>query len=306
MKHPSKILLFGEYSILMDSDALAFPYQGFQGEWSSDPSDDLNYTSSRKSLKQFITWLKEDKQNPGMSKILDIYDLEKDFRNGLYFKSDIPIGSGLGSSGAFVAAVFQSYAIEKASAKDPGELRKILSRLENYFHYNSSGIDPLISFLNLPVLSTKQGVNTLQEDQFKNSLHDYGLFLLRSDQIRQSGVYVQQFKDLLASDAGFKSQIFEQYIPQNNQCIASFLSKEGPSEFYACLEKLSSMQSEFFRDLFPEPVYSLMKQGHESGDFQLKLCGSGGGGYFIGFAKEMGKTRKVIADSGLAYVAYRA
>jgi mevalonate kinase len=38
--------------------------------------------------------------------------------------------------------------------------------------------------------------------------------------------------------------------------------------------------------MIPEGFKEVWKYGIESGDYYLKLCGSGGGGYILGFTKD--------------------
>ena len=63
-----------------------------------------------------------------------------------------------GSSGALVAAFYDRYALDKISPQDDlspeklARLKSIFAAMESYFHGQSSGLDPLNSYLSLPLL----------------------------------------------------------------------------------------------------------------------------------------------------------
>ena len=47
--YPAKLLLFGEYSIINNSLALAIPYQKFYGKWAKSKDSDTNEKSMASS-----------------------------------------------------------------------------------------------------------------------------------------------------------------------------------------------------------------------------------------------------------------
>ena len=89
---------------------------------------------------------------------LDWAALQADLDHKLYFDSSIPQGYGVGSSGALVAAFYDRYALDKISPQDDlspeklARLKSIFAAMESYFHGQSSGLDPLNSYLSLPLL----------------------------------------------------------------------------------------------------------------------------------------------------------
>ena len=90
---------------------------------------------------------------------LNLDKFKEELDQGLYFDSSIPQGFGIGSSGAIVAAIYDKYcgtnkidANKQISNEDILVLKKIFSSLESYYHGTSSGLDPLICYLKIPVL----------------------------------------------------------------------------------------------------------------------------------------------------------
>jgi len=46
--------------------------------------------------------------------------------------------------------------------------------------------------------------------------------------------------------------------------------------------------------LIPEHLQGIMKNGLDSGDYYMKICGSGGGGYMLGFTDNWEKTQELL------------
>ena len=107
--YSSKILLFREYSIILNSFGFALPYPSYNGRLKLNASN--NDKDSNKNILEFIEYLKINGKNLS----LDWLKINKDIANGLFFKSNIPQGYGLGSSGALVAAFYNRYAKKKIS-----------------------------------------------------------------------------------------------------------------------------------------------------------------------------------------------
>ena len=54
--------------------------------------------------------------------------------------------------------------------------------------------------------------------------------------------------------------------------------------------------------MIPDQFQSIWKKGIESGDYYLKLCGSGGGGYILGFTRDYEKAKLQLKDYQLELV----
>src|SRR5690606_5222108 len=108
-------------------------------------------------LQAFAEYLKE-LQAQGESASFDMKALERDIAAGMYFDSSIPQGYGIGSSGALVAAIYDRYAQDKITVLENLtrdkllRLKEIFGKMESFFHGKSSGLDPLNSYLSLPIL----------------------------------------------------------------------------------------------------------------------------------------------------------
>ena len=158
MKGPlfySKILLFGEYGIIKDSKGLSIPYNFYNGALKVDENPSETAIKSNASLKRYVGYLQRidnDLVN------FDIGLLKQDVDKGMYFDSSIPQGYGVGSSGALVAAIYDKYAqdkitvLENLTREKLLKLKSVFSEMESFFHGKSSGLDPLNSYLSIPIL----------------------------------------------------------------------------------------------------------------------------------------------------------
>lgn len=265
---PSKILLFGEYTVTHGSGALAIPFFGKSAYWSG-PSDVVD-----EDLLAFHVYLAEHH-----SDILYTDRFYKDILNGWCISSDIPRGYGLGSSGALVAAIFDKYGV--AQPDETKMLKQWLSAMECFFHGKSSGIDPMVSYLKEPVYMAEGEVRKVSIPPVQNAQ----IFLLDSFHSRNTEHWVQHFQQKLLKDQTFQKEVVNLSF-LNEKMIESYLSGD-PAIFWETGKKISRCQFHFFREFIPETHQNIWENSLLRDDLFLKLCGAGGGGYTLGFAKNM-------------------
>lgn len=290
----AKILLFGEYGIIEDSQGLTVPYSFYKGTLKfSDLSSEFERKSNL-SLKKYSDYLMNIELDEKFK--LNIADFQKDIAGGLFFDSNIPQGYGVGSSGALVAAIFEKYSFikytpESISKSELKELKKVFGVLESYFHGKSSGIDPLICYMNLPILiENKENVDRVSIP--KSEEGKGAIFLIDSGMTGETGPMVQIFFEKMKTE-GFRKTMKEEFIRYNNACIDAFLKKEM-NPFFRNLKNLSVWAYEHFKPMIPESIYKAWKNGLDTNAYYLKLCGSGGGGYILGFTKDYAKAEKML------------
>ncbi|MFC4686611.1 mevalonate kinase [Epilithonimonas pallida] len=290
----AKILLFGEYGIIEDSQGLTLPYSFYKGTLKFSDLDNDFEKKSNQSLEKYSNYL-SDLELPSDYQ-LDVKSFQSDIAKGLFFDSNIPQGYGVGSSGALVAAIFEKYSFikknpETISKDELKDLKVIFGQLESYFHGKSSGIDPLICFMNLPILiESKESVDKVSIP--KEELGKGAIFLIDSGMTGETGPMIQIFFEKLKNE-GFRKTLKEEFIRYNNACIDAFLKKDM-NPFFRNLKKLSVWAYEHFRPMIPENLFNVWKKGLDSNAYYLKLCGSGGGGYILGFAKDYAKAEEML------------
>jgi len=285
----SKLLLFGEYGLMFDAMALSVPFPKFQGCLDFDL--DHSNSESTYEILMFYEHLKIGESYQHLHFPFNLERLEHDLSHGLYFNSNIPQQYGVGSSGALVAALFSRYAVYSASAikETPELLKSDLALLESHFHGKSSGIDPLISYLNQPLLlDSQKKIQTLQFDLSQTGL---SIALIDTNTVGSTGPLVEHFIDRFNS-LEFKSTFERQFIPANNGCINALLNSKR-SEFFLSLEQLILFQLQQFQRMIPLNYHSIISDALKEKVF-IKLLGSGGGGFLLAFAES---EQKLIAWS---------
>ena len=304
MKGPlfySKILLFGEYGIIEDSKGLSIPYNFFKGALKLPDSPSEKSKQSNLILIDFCSHLKQIGDLD-----LDLILFEKHINEGLYFDSSIPKGYGVGSSGALVAAVYDKYSnnkitvLENLTREKLLKLKIIFSKMESFFHGKSSGLDPLNSYLSIPILiKSKDDINVTGIPSQK-SRGTGAVFLLDSGKTGSTAPMVSIFMEKMKSE-GFRKMISSQFIKHTNICVDSFLSGDI-NKLLQNTKKLSRIVFENFKPMIPDEFHHLWKKGIDSGSYFLKLCGSGGGGYILGFAPDIEQAKKDLKDHSLEVV----
>ena len=306
MKGPlfySKILLFGEYGIIKDSKGLSIPYNFFKGALKLDQNPSEEAISSNGHLKKFAKHL----ENIDESLVrFNLLRLQKDINAGMYFDSSIPQGYGVGSSGALVAAIYDKYALEKITVLENLtrekllKLKTVFSEMESFFHGKSSGLDPLNSYLSIPILiNSKDNIEATGIPSQSNSGKG-AVFLLDSGIVGETAPMVNIFMENMKQE-GFRKMLKDQFVKHTDACVDDFLTGDIKSLFKNT-KQLSKVVLNHFKPMIPQQFHELWKKGIETNEYYLKLCGSGGGGYILGFTQDFNKAKKSLKDYNLEVV----
>src|SRR5690606_33245074 len=269
-----------------DSRGLSIPYNFYKGALKKSEllSDDVK--KSNESLKKFSVYLQQMQDQYPDLVTFDIDKLNEDIAEGMYFDSSIPQGYGVGSSGALVAAIYDQYALSKITVLENLtrekllELKKIFSQMESFFHGTSSGLDPLNSYLSLPILINSK--DNIQPTGIPSQTTDGkgAVFLLDSGTTGETAPMIQIFMESMKQE-GFRKMLKDQFIKHTDACVEDFLKGDVKSLF-GNLKQLSNTVFTNFKPMIPAEFHKLWKHGIDTNDYYLKLCGSGGGGYFLG------------------------
>lgn len=302
----SKILLFGEYGIIKDSKGLSIPYNFYNGALKIDKHHTVATQKSNDGLRRFAEYLgKIEVENPKLVSF-DMEALNADLENGLYFDSSIPQGYGVGSSGALVAAIYDKYAdnkitvLENLTREKLLILKTIFAEMESFFHGKSSGLDPLNSYLSLPILiNSKDNIEPAgipsQTENGKGAV-----FLLDSGSTGETAPMVQIFMENMKQE-GFRNMLKDQFVKHTDACVDNFLQGDVKMLF-GNIKELSKVVLDNFKPMIPPQFHKLWKKGIDSNSYYLKLCGSGGGGYMLGFTEDIDKAREALKDYKLEVV----
>lgn len=306
MKGPlfySKILLFGEYGIIKDSKGLSIPYNFYNGALKMDANASEEAKSSNEGLKAFVAHLR---QIDSSLVEFDLDSLQKHVDGGMYFDSSIPQGYGVGSSGALVAAIYDKYAkdkitvLENLTREKLLKLKAIFSEMESFFHGKSSGLDPLNSYLSLPILINSKDNIEATGIPAQQTEGQGAVFLLDSGIIGETAPMVGIFMENMKQE-GFRKMLKDQFIKHTDACVDDFLKGDIKSLFRNT-KQLSKVVLNHFKPMIPQQFHELWKKGIETNEYYLKLCGSGGGGYILGFTEDIELARKSLSDYKLEVV----
>ena len=306
MKGPlfySKILLFGEYGIIKDSKGLSIPYNFYNGALKMDKKPSLSAEESNRNLKKFLKYLSNIDTN---LVTFDIAQLEQDIKAGMYFDSSIPQGYGVGSSGALVAALYDKYAqdkitvLENLTREKLLKLKVIFSEMESFFHGKSSGLDPLNSYLSIPILINSKDNIEATGIPSQNTNGKGAVFLLDSGIIGETAPMVGIFMEKMKQE-GFRTMLKNQFIKHTDACVEDFL-KGDVNSLFKNTKQLSKVVLNHFKPMIPKQFHTIWKAGIESNAYYLKLCGSGGGGYILGFTEDFQAAQKALIGHKLEVV----
>jgi len=265
-RFPAKIILFGEQTVLHGSGALAIPFSNFFGVWSFGSTQNEEMQSLSKLLsKTNFTWFDYDQ-------------FKGDLNKNIFFKSTIPYSSGLGSSGALSAALYKRFAL----VHDEEQLRERLAALESMFHGKSSGIDPYISFTSQGLKINKDGITPLPDvhSMFRH------VYILHSGIPRSALKYIQLFAHKMQDDQ-FNEICFNKCIVPVNEIIEKSTSKTDKNQSYMSeIKKISQFQFDHLPEFITDNIRPIWKSGLDTDRYYMKLCGAGGGGFYLLFANQ--------------------
>lgn len=309
MKGPlfySKILLFGEYGIIRDSKGLSIPYNSYNGALKSDGAQTTEALQSNANLAKFAVYLQQLQTDQPELVQFDITALNADIAQGLYFDSSIPQGYGVGSSGALVAAIYHKYAFDKITVLENLTREKLLTlktifgQMESFFHGKSSGLDPLNSYLSIPILIHSKDNLEATGIPSQSTSGKGAVFLLDSGIVGETAPMVTLFMENL-KDQGFRKMLKNKFVKYTDACVENFLGGDLKSLF-TNTKKLSQVVLQNFKPMIPEQFHGLWQKGLDTNDYYLKLCGSGGGGYILGFTEDLEKAKLALKDYKLEVV----
>lgn len=274
----AKLLLFGEHAVVHGSRGLAMPWDGRFMRWMpADGDERAGYSIGL--LKEFIGQLREI----GFE-YLDLDAAQQALDAGEWLDTDIPVGYGLGSSGAACAALAHRFA--KTGAFDSHNLEQLQQRfgaMESPFHGRSSGIDPTVIYLNRALLFG--GGEQPSPVDLPAQGSSMSLYLIDTGIARRTGPLVEMFGERMDSDDIFTRAILAELVPANEAAIEAFLNADAAALTKA-MRVLSRIQLEAMADWTPKAFHPGWKEGLDSSEFQCKICGAGGGGFLMAWTSK--------------------
>lgn len=287
----SKVLLFGEHIVNKGAKAIAIPLDKYRCQLTYDSTMPNILEDSAKILFSLLEFIRNDVL---IRNAFDVDAFENDIKHGLKIAMNIPIGYGLGSSGALTAILFDTYVANKTMELQL--LKTQLGAIESFFHGKSSGLDPLVSYLNKPILIEAEVTKPVV---INSAVFDaLNIFLINTNTSRKTSALVNAFLAKADSNEDFNRVLTNEMIPLNNQIIEQITTDNG-KPIDDLIKQLSAMQLQNFKLLILEEHLNIWKIGIESNDFYLKICGAGGGGFMLAFAKNDLKLKEYFAEKDI-------
>jgi len=276
IEYPSKIMLVGEYGVIVGGSALTIPFHKFSARIRS--VNDVP-AGKKEEVQQSVEYLKRLYDYirvipAGSFHAPPDLDFFSDNLHSYWLDHNIPIGYGLGSSGAVSAAVYDMF-FPGSDTLALQQQKDDLALIESYFHGRSSGVDALTCHAGSALRFHSSGSVERIRLNLKALPGDYRFFLLNSGKRVDTGPLVGYFLERM-KDPGFGRSIEEEYLPLNQKLIETLLG-EREADPAMLVRLLSDFQLQFFRKMIPESVVDLWIEGQVSNDYYLKLSGSGGG-----------------------------
>ncbi len=265
---PAKALLFGEYTVLSGSGAFAIPIYRWKAGWQQ--------SGERSAVtEEFISYLSQRVKK--MQTRLDLDAARKELKRGWRLTSDIPQGKGLGSSAALTAAFYHRYAVD--AIRDLKVLQEDLATIEAFFHGRSSGMDPLVSYEQVPIWRNAEGKIVREK---LPPLVDR-LWLIDSGLQRDTQALVRWYQECL-KEHHFASRM-KILADLHDRAIESLVAGKS---VVSLVKEIGQMQLRDMRPLVPPQIAKIWQEINDDfGSSGLKFCGAAGGGFFLLFTRDL-------------------
>jgi len=164
--------------------------------------------------------------------------------------------------------------------------------MESYFHGASSGTDPLVSYVNYPILlGTEIKKVTLKETNQKGK---GTVFLLDTGVKREASPFINEFLER-CKDEFYDKKCQSQLVPLVDDAIYTFLQGEW-ALLFSTMHELSLFQYRYFDFMILDEFKNVWLEGLSGSNFKLKICGAGGGGFLLGMSSDFVQTKKQLID----------
>ena len=124
--------------------------------------------------------------------------------------------------------------------------------------------------------------------------------MVDSGEIGKTAPMISLFMENMKNEA-FNNLIIERFIRYSDACIENFING-NINLLFTNIKSLSKFVLKNLKPMIPNTFHQLWKTGIDSETYYLKLCGSGGGGFILGFTEDFEKAQKKLKDYPLKLV----
>jgi mevalonate kinase len=125
------------------------------------------------------------------------------------------------------------------------------------------------------------------------------VFLLDTGLPRQTGPLVRWFLDQAATPP-FRRLLEETLLPAHRSMLAAWAAADAAA-FWPALRAYSGFQLDHLQPMIPSGIQEVWGKILSEEKIALKLCGAGGGGFVLGFARQEADVREMAARHSLIY-----
>ena len=163
----------------------------------------------------------------------------------------------------FSAALYDLFAKEKSVEIE--DIKFQLAAIESFFHGSSSGLDPLVSYLNKKIHMDETSMSTVDWDapQFPA-----GFFLVDTKVPRKTEPLVKLYQEK-TRETIYKKRIESSLIPLVEEAILMY-ANQLESKLFETMHELSNFQFRYFDQMIPVEVRSLWLDGLVGNDYKTK------------------------------------
>ncbi|NCN27152.1 mevalonate kinase [bacterium] len=262
----AKFILLGEHSIVHKGIALSIPLPNLRLA--------IEILDEKQGL--FFNGLPQhEEKRLLLSQLSEKLNIEIPTNVGINIVSDIPIGSGLGSSGALCCSLIKTFHAEELS---PNDLANLAIKGEDYFHGKSSGVDPFTIALERPIAFSSQ--NHEYKELSLEALHEGGIgfFIVDSQSPHSTSEIIKATSDLRQRDPNKWQNCID--------ALAGFATEGKKAIDQSKILELGRIMNdahEVLRDygVSNSVLDELVKKMRDNGALGAKMTGAGKGGSVI-------------------------
>ena len=274
-----KAIIVGEHAAIHGATAIAIPLKELQVQLTLS-------TKENKNLNSFADNVGEKIQDENFSfNLLKLLKKAFEIIGQSYtplpikIRSNILIGSGLGSSAALCVSLIRFLSDYYQKKFSPPEIAKLANELEKLFHGNPSGLDTAVISFEKPVIYQKGTppsfikVNSLP---LHNKKFRWPFVIIDTGERTPTYLMVEKTKKYFTGDSGKKR------IAQTNQMACDIIDSFNENN----LEKMAKTINTAAHSLeeigiVTEHAKEISSQARNLGIPAIKVTGSGGGGCLL-------------------------
>lgn len=291
---PAKVILSGEHAVVYGKPALV---SAIDKRLTITVTEGKNIDPKMAEIILIVKKYLHDKNIPIK---------EKDCH--ISIQSDIPIGRGLGSSGALSVATAASLMEFFTGVQySPEEINNCAYQIEKLFHKNASGVDPTTSCFGGLIFYRKEfeflkTFSSLHVKIPKNIAEN--LLLIDSGHPTESTLeMVGNVGTLYNKRASYVENIFKQIEKITKRAVVSLVKEDG-GFFAQCITENEKLLEKL--GVVSEAAKALLKKLQAYG--VGKITGGGGkkngSGYLLFYATEKNKLEKYLQEKNISYLIF--